>query len=109
MNTLPNLEIGWSVHTALSLLIVPVSFLASNFIEGAQNPHIKNKLRSYQVKNLKELFGHAIQEDQKQKISVLDFRVSPKKDPILNCTVNAIQGKACFKCGSEDYFIKDCP
>ena len=44
--------------------------LASNFIEGVQNPHVINKLRSNQVKNLKDIFGHAIQEDQKQKIRV---------------------------------------
>ena len=47
--------------------------LASNFIEGVQNPHIKNKLRSYQVKNLKDIFGHAIHKDQKQKIRALDL------------------------------------
>ena len=47
--------------------------LAFNFIEGVQNPHVKNKLSSYQVKNLKDTFGHAIQEDQKQKIRALDF------------------------------------
>ena len=35
--------------------------------------------------------------------------VSPKPDPVLNCSINAIQGKGCFKCGSEDHFIKDCP
>ena len=52
--------------------------LTSNFIEGAQNPHVKNKLRSCQVKNLKDIFGHAIHEDQKQKIRVLDFGVSSK-------------------------------
>ena len=32
--------------------------LASNFIEGVQNPHVKNKLRSYQVKNLKDILAH---------------------------------------------------
>ena len=52
------------------------AILTSNFIEGIQNPHIKNKLRSYHVKNLKDIFGHAIQEDQKQKIRVLDFGLS---------------------------------
>ena len=41
--------------------------LACNFIEGVQNPYVKNKLRSYQVKNLKDIFGHAIHEDQKTK------------------------------------------
>ena len=51
--------------------------LASNFIEGVQNPHVKNKLRSYQVKTLKDIFGHAIQEEQKQKIRALDFGLAP--------------------------------
>ena len=37
--------------------------LAFNFIEGVQNSHAKNKISSYQVKNLKNIFGHAIQED----------------------------------------------
>ena len=54
------------------------AILASNFIEGVQNLHVKNRLRSYQVKNLQHIFGHAIQEDQKQKITVLDFGLSPK-------------------------------
>ena len=97
------------MHIALSPLIVLVSFLASNFIEGVQNPHVKNKLRSYQAKNLKDIFGHAIHEDQKQKIGVLDFGVSSKSDPILNCTINAIKDKACSQCGSDGHFIKDCP
>ena len=46
--------------------------LASNFNGGVQNPHVQNKLRSCQVKNLKDIFGHAVQEDQKQKIRALD-------------------------------------
>ena len=92
------------LYTALSLLIVAGIILASNFIEGVQNPHIKNKLRSYWVKNLKDIFDHTISGGQKQKIRTLDFGVSPKPDPILNCTVNAIQGKACFKFGSKDHF-----
>ena len=54
--------------------------LASNFIEGVQNPHVKNKFRSYQVKNLKDIYGHAIQ-DQKQKIRPLDFGVAPTQRP----------------------------
>ena len=31
--------------------------LAYNFIEGIQNPHVKNKLRSFQIKNLKEFLA----------------------------------------------------
>ena len=26
-----------------------------------------------------------------------------------NCSINVIRDKGCFKCGSEDHFIKDCP
>ena len=50
--------------------------LASQFIEGIQNPHVKSTLRSFQIKNLKEIFGFAIQEDQKQKIRAIDFEES---------------------------------
>ena len=31
--------------------------LVSTFIEGIQNPHVKNKLRSFQIKNLKEILA----------------------------------------------------
>ena len=55
--------------------------LASNFIDVVQNPHVKNKLRSYQIKNLKDIFGHPIQEDQKQKIRALDFWLAPTQRP----------------------------
>ena len=82
--------------------------LASNFIEGVQNPHIKNKLRSYQVTNLKDILVTPSRRT-KQKIRALNFGVSPKLDPIPNCSITAIQGKGCFKCGSEDHFIKGCP
>ena len=84
--------------------------LASNFIEGMPNPYIKNTLRSYQVKNLKEIFGHAIQKDQKQKIRALDFRatISPGSANKANCSINAIRNDGCFKCGSEEHFIQDC-
>ena len=98
-------EHAYSIRPTDSASII----LASNFIEGVLNPHVKNKLRSYQVKNLKDIFGHAIHKDQKQKIRVLDFGLSSKPDPILNCTINAIKDKACFKCGSKGHFNKDCP
>ena len=78
--------------------------LASNFIEGVQNLHVKNKLRSYQVKNLKDLFGYAIHEDLKQMIRALDYGVSPKPDPVLNCTINTIKDEACFNCGSKGHY-----
>ena len=101
----------WCYITAYSIKPTDTAsiILASNFTEGVQNTHVKYKLRSYQVKNLKDIFGHAIHEDQKQKIRALDFAVSSKLDPVLNCTINAIKEKAYFKCGSEGHFIKDCP
>ena len=85
------------------------AILASNFIEGVQILHVKNKLRSYQVKNLKDIFSHAIQEDQKQKIRALDFRLSPKSETTPICSLNTIRDKGCVMCGSTDHFVKDCP
>ena len=49
------------------------TILASTFIDGIQNPYIRNKLRSHNVQNLSELYGLAIKEDQKQRIRDLDF------------------------------------
>ena len=71
----------------------------------------KNKLKSYQVKNLKDISGHANQKDQKQKIRALDFGVATHLETTTkpNCSINAIRYTGCFKCGSEDYFVKDCP
>ena len=79
--------------------------------EGVQNLHVKNKLGSYQVKNLKDIFGHAFQEDQKQKIWALDFEVATHSETttMTNCSIHAIRDKGCFRCGSEDHFVKDCP
>ena len=42
--------------------------LVSNFIEGVQNPNVKNKLRSYLIRNLKGICGHAIHKDQNRKL-----------------------------------------
>ena len=105
MNTLPNLETWQNMLIALNSPMVQ----ASNFIEGVQNPHIKNKLRSYQIINLKEKFGHAIHKDQKQNIRALDFGINSKPKSILHCSINVIKEKACFRCGSNSHFIKDCP
>ena len=82
--------------------------LATQFIQGISNLYIKSRLRflrsKNQLHNLSELFGFALQEDQKQKIRELDFG----KDE-THTDINAIKGKGCFKCGSEDHYIKDCP
>ena len=107
MNTLPNLEIWQSMHIALSPPMVLVSFWPPISLREYKTYMSKNKIRSYQVKNLKDIFGHAIHEDQIQKIRALDFGVNSKPDFILNCDINAIREKACFKCGSESHFIKD--
>ena len=82
--------------------------LATQFIQGISNLYIKSRLRflisKNQLHNLSELFGFALQEDQKQKIRELDFG----KDE-THIDINAIKGKGCFKCGNEDHYIKDCP
>ena len=97
------------MHIASSPLMGLVSFWPPISLRVYNALHVKNKLRSYQVKNLKDIFDHVIHEDQKQMIRALDFGVSSKPDPILNCSINAMKDKACFKCGSEGHFIKDCP
>ena len=61
--------------------------LATNFIEGIMNPYIKNKLRSYKVSNLQDIFKFALKEDQKQKIRSLDFETKP--DTIAHCDIQA--------------------
>ena len=69
--------------------------LASNFIEGIMNPHIKNKLRSCKISNLQDIFKFAIEEDQKQKIRALDFEAKP--DTIAHCDIQAIKGSTCLQ------------
>ena len=43
------------------------AILASNYIVDVQNPYIKNKLRSYKVKNLRDIFGHAMQKTKSKR------------------------------------------
>ena len=85
------------------------TILASTFIDGIQNPYIRNKLRSHNVQNLSELYGLAIKEDQKQRIRDLNFGNTTPQETIAHCDVNAIKGTGCYKCGSNDHYIKDCP
>ena len=73
MSTLPNLVTCQNIHKALNQWTVQAKFWPPNFIEEIKNPHVKNNLRSFHIKNLTDIFGHAIQEDQKQKIRALDF------------------------------------
>ena len=107
MNSLPNLVTWQSMHTALNLQTVPAKFWPPTLLRDYGMLMVKNKLRSFQVKNLKEIFGHTIQEDHKQKIRVLDFTESSKSAAISNSDVNDIKGNNCFKCGSDAHFIKD--
>ena len=58
--------------------------------------------------NLSALYRFALQEDQKQKIRELDFG-GRSAQASAQCDVNAIKGSGCYKCGSNDHFIKDCP
>ena len=81
MSILPNSVIWQSVCRASRLLTVPVSFWLLISLRACKTLMSKNKLRSYQVKNLKDIFGHGIQEDQKQKIRALDFGIAPTQRP----------------------------
>ena len=40
---------------------------ASNFIEGIQNPHDKNKLRSFQIRNLIEMLAMLFKKTRNRK------------------------------------------
>ena len=81
------------------------AILASNFIDGIQNPYIKNKLRSYTTQNLSELYGFALKEDQKQKIRELDFGTnSSQQQTIAHCDINAIKGSGCYCCVAPMWF-----
>ena len=66
-------------------------------------------MRSYTIENLSELFGFALKEDQKQKVRELDFGNSSHQQTIAPCDINVIKSNECYKCGSHDHFIKDCP
>ena len=81
--------------------------LALNFIEGIMNPYIKNKLRSFKISNLQNIFKFALGEGQKQKIRALDFEAKP--ETIAQHDIHAIKGKNCYKWGNGGHFIKDCP
>ena len=86
------------------------AILALNFIDGIQNAYIKNKLISYTIQNLSELYGFALKEGQKQKIRELDFGTnSSQQQTIAHCDINAIKGSGCYKCGGNDHFIKKLP
>ena len=91
----------------LKLTDTSSTILASNFIESITIPHIKNKLRSFKISNLQNMFTFALQEDQKQKIRAFDFDY--KSDTTAQCDVNANKGSTCYKCGVEGHFIKDFP
>ena len=58
--------------------------------------------------NLSALYRCAIKEDQRQKIRELDFGKSSSQAS-AQFDINAIKGSGCYKCGSNDHFIKDCP
>ena len=81
--------------------------LISSYIQGITNLYVGNKLRTTRVSTLKETFTFALEEDQKQKISALDFETKPEQmNPI---EINAVKNSTCYKCGKERHCAKECP
>ena len=81
--------------------------LASTFVEGIMNPHIRNRLRSCKAQSLKDVFSQAIVEDQKQKLRALGFETS-RADSRAHCEVNA-RKLSCYRCGSTSHLVRECP
>ena len=82
--------------------------LTTTFIEGVNNVHVKNKLRSYPIGTLQALFDNAINEDHKQKIRAIDFKDQNKSSSIFNTEINAVGSGKCFRCNKEGHFAKYC-
>ena len=73
------------MYMGLNLQTVPAKFWPPTLLREIWNPHVKNKLRPFQIKNLKEMFWPCdTREDQKQKIRALDFGGSSKSVTIVN-------------------------
>ena len=45
----------------------------------------------------------------KRSESLILAIVTPPQETIAHCDVNATKGNGCYKCGSNDHYIKDCP
>ena len=55
------------------------TILASTFIDGIQNPYIRNKLRSHNAQNLSELYGWLSKRIRNKRSESLILAITPPK------------------------------
>ena len=84
--------------------------LANYFIDGLSDSYkyTKSKLREKTGDSLEFFFNEAISLQHKQEIRSIDFG-EPKQTSLSECEIQAMRTNTCYKCGSEDHFIRDCP
>ena len=46
---------------------------------------------------------------RKKRSESPNFGNTTPQETIAHCDINAIKGNGCYKCGSNDHYIKDCP
>ena len=100
-------KFGDMVELAYSIKLMESAsqILASNFTEGIKNPNVRNKLRSFQIMNWKDILAMLSKKTRNRKLRVLDFGESSKSEAVLNCQVMAIKGYSCFIYSSDTHIL----